>query len=236
MPPSRLAAGAGVGRQAEILGAGDGAGLDAPQGRQGRRRWADRFGHAPFPAAGPAIAALQPADHAELGTFIPGDAMALGPGGHPQVAGVGPAVAGFLVAPEGGDAELAAGPLQHGFDPAGAYDQGLAQLRQRLAQILEALGAEGPLAGRGIGLVPQLGLHHHQGQHRTLARGLEQRLVIGQPQIPLEPNDLQPLHGRDPREFGPGPTTVPLELPRGRLGLIRPARTQSGGKNRRGPG
>ena len=129
LPSSRLAAGAGVGRQAQVLGAGDGAGLDAAQGRQGRRRWADRFGHAPFPAAGPAIAALQPAHHAELGTLDPGDALALGPGGHPQVAGVGPAVAGFLVAPEGGDAELAAGPLQHGLHPAGAHDQGLAQLR-----------------------------------------------------------------------------------------------------------
>ena len=162
--------------------------------------------------------------------------MALGPGGHPPVAGIGPAVAGFLMAPEAGDAELAAGPLQHGLHRPRAHDQGLAQPRQLLAEILQALGAEGPLAGRGIGLLPKLGLHHHQGQHRSAAAGMEQRLVVDQPQIPLEPNDLQPLHGRDPREFGPAPMTVPLELPRGRLGLIRPARTQSGGRNRRGPG
>ena len=141
--------------------------------------------------------------------------MAVGPGSHPPVAGVGPAVAGFLVAPEAGDAELAAGPLQHGFHRARAHDQGLAQPRQLLAEMLQALGAEGPLAGRGIGLLPQLRLDHHQGQHRSAATGLEQRLVVDQPQIPLEPNDLQPLHGRDPREFAAGPMTGFGSSPKG---------------------
>ncbi len=40
--------------------------------------------------------------------------------------------------------------------------------------------------------------HHQQRQHRTPATGLEQRLVIGHPQIPFEPDAPHRLeHGVD---------------------------------------
>jgi len=60
---------------------------------------------------------------------------------------------------------------------------------------VEALGAEIPLAGRAIGLLPQLGLHNHQRQHCPMATGLDQRLVIEGPQISLEPDNVKGLHG-----------------------------------------
>jgi hypothetical protein len=101
----------------------------------------------------------------------------------------------LLVAPQPGDAELAAGPLQHLLHRSDPHHQGLAQLGQVAPQLRQALGAELPLPRRGIRLLPQLRLHHHQGQHRPLLAGLQQGPVIHQPQIPLEPDDLQRIHG-----------------------------------------
>ena len=110
--------------------------------------------------------------------------------GHAPIAGVGPGVAGFLVAPERGDAELAAGALQHLLHRADPHHQGLAELGQGRTELLQAFGAEGPLARRNISLLPLQRLDHHQGQHRPPLAGLQQRLVIDHPQVPLEPDDL----------------------------------------------
>ena len=117
------------------------------------------------------------------------------PGGNALVAGVGPAVAGFLMAPEPGDAELPAGTLQHLLHRAHPHHQGLAEPGQFRSQLLQALGAEGPVASRGIVLPPKFRFHHHQRQHRSEVAGLQQRLVVDAAQVALEPNDLQRVHG-----------------------------------------
>ena len=121
--------------------------------------------------------------------------MLASPGGDAPVAVVGPAVAGFLVAPEPGDAELPAGSLQHLLHGAHPHHQGLTEPPQLRAQLLKALGAERPVARRGIVLPPELRLHHQQRQHRPEAAGLQQRLVIGRAQVAFEPDDLQRAHG-----------------------------------------
>ena len=190
-----LAARAGVCGQSQVVGGGDGARIQALQGRQGLGGRRQRLGHAHLPAARPALAAAQPADHTELGDLHPGDAVLAGPLGHPQVAGVGPAVARFLVAPQPGDAEAAAGPLQHLLHRPHPHHQGLTQTGQVHPQLRQALSAELPLPRRGIRLLPQFRLHYHQWQYRPLLAGLQQGPMIHQPQIPLEPDDLQRIHG-----------------------------------------
>jgi hypothetical protein len=99
------------------------------------------------------------------------------------------------MAPKPGHTELPAGPLQHLLHCAHPHDQRLTELRQFRSQLLQALGAEGPVASRGIGLLPKLRFHHHQRQHRSEPAGLQQRLVVEAAQVALEPNDLQRAHG-----------------------------------------
>ena len=126
---------------------------------------------------------------------MPGDALVLGPLGHGSIAGIGPAVAGFLMAPEPRDAEVASRPLQDVYRRPDAHHQRLSQTCERNPELLQALGAEVPLARRAVALLPQLGLHDGQRQDRALATRLQQRLVVSDPQIPLEPDDLEPFHG-----------------------------------------
>ena len=71
-----------------------------------------------------ALALRQTTGDPELGNFMPRDGVLPGPCSQSQVAGVGPTIAGFLMAPEPRDAEAAAHPLQD-IDPAtivGEYD------------------------------------------------------------------------------------------------------------------
>jgi hypothetical protein len=141
-----LAAWTGIGCEVESSGCWNRPGIDSLQRRQ-RCRWrGDRLGHARLPTAGPAITADQPADHAELGDLVPGDAVLASPGGDAPIAAVGPAVAGFLMAPKAGDTELAAGPLKHVFHHADSHHQGLTEQRQLRTQLLDAFGTEGPVA------------------------------------------------------------------------------------------
>ena len=190
-----LTSGTGVRRQRKIGGRGDRTRIEALQ--VGQRYWgrSHRLGHPRFPTAGPAIAAGQPADHTELGNLLPGDAVLASPGGNAPVAGVGPAIAGFLMAPQPGHTELPAGPLQHLLHRTNPHHQGLTKPRQLRTQLHDAFGAEGPVPGGSIGLLPELRFHHQQRQHRPEAAGLQQRLVVGRAQVALEPDDLQRAHG-----------------------------------------
>jgi hypothetical protein len=101
-------------------------GIQAGEGDEPRGRRRQGFGHAAFPAAGPALALRQTTVDPELGNFMPSDGVMPGPCSQSQVAGVGPTIAGFLMAPEPSDAELAVGPLQQLLNLAAAHHQRLA--------------------------------------------------------------------------------------------------------------
>ena len=142
-----LPLGAGVRRQSQVTGGGQGPHGDPDQRSQGDGRGQQGFGHALFPGPGPAAAILQAPDHAEAGAFLPGDPPIPGPGRHAAVPVVGPEVARLLVAPETGDAKAAMGGLQHSHLLTNADHQRLAQAGQRLCQLLKRLPAEAPLPG-----------------------------------------------------------------------------------------
>ena len=144
----------------------------------------------PVPAARPAVPARQPPDHPGLAALVPGNAMRGAPGAHPQVAGEGPGVAGFLVRPQGSQRQRLAQVLQHRLDRAAAQDQRLPECGQRLAQLGQAFAQEVELASAGVGLPPIAGLDHEQRQHRPAPGGLGQWRVVRDPQVALEPDDL----------------------------------------------
>ena len=181
-------------RQPQLLRRGQRPGFHPLQGWQRRRRQLQRLRHAPLPALGPAATAGQRPHHPKLRQLTPRNAVPAAPSGHLPVAGVGPAVAGFLVAPQGHHPQAPPRLLQHLGHRTAAHHQGLPQLRQGPAQLLQPLPGEGPLPRRGIRLLPQLRLHHIQGQHRPPQCRLAQGPMVVHPQIAFEPHHLQRSH------------------------------------------
>ena len=112
---------------------------------QGQRRWREWLPHPGFPALGPSPAGAHPSGHAELGDLPPGDSLFLGPGRHTPIAGIGPVVAGFLMAPHGLNTQLTTGAFQHLHRVTTAHHQRLPEGCQPLTQINQRLSAEGPL-------------------------------------------------------------------------------------------
>ena len=168
-----------------------GAGIEPSVGREGSRGRGEGGCHPLFPAASPAITTLEATDHTELGDFGPGNAMAPGPGGHLAVTVIGPTVSCLLMAPKTTDLKMLPRPLQHLHNGADPNHQGLSKPGQGCPKVVERFQAERPLASGGVRLPPQRGLNHHQRQHRADQTGLQQRLVIQHPQIPLEPDNLE---------------------------------------------
>ena len=110
------------------------------------------------------------------------------------------------MAPEPSDPKPTPGSLQYLLHRADPHHQRLPQAGQPHPQLFQTLGAEGPLPRRGISLLPELGLHHHKGQHWPAKAGLQKGLVVDQAQIPLEPDDLHRLHGSTAAGSGEGET------------------------------
>ena len=113
------------------------------------------------------------------------------------------------MAPQPIDAELAPGPLQHLHHITDAHHQRLTQVRQGLAQLHKRLPAEEPLPLGGIGLLPQLRLHHVQRQHQAPIGSSNQGPVINDAQITLEPNDLQRCHSLQFKGIGSSGSGAP---------------------------
>ena len=88
----------------------------------------DRFRHVSVPCTGPAVARVQPPDNAELPCLMPWHACFPRPCGNRQVARIGPAIAGFLMAPERGNAVALVNPLENGDSIAHHHAQRLAEL------------------------------------------------------------------------------------------------------------
>ena len=191
---TKLAPRAGILHQGELLSAGNGPGIQASQRLQAQWRRSDRLGHALLPPARPTLALRQATADPELGDLVPLNGVLPGPGRDPQVAGVGPAIAGFLMTPEAADAELTPGPLEHLLHHTDPHHQGLAQAGQGRAQLQQTFPAEQPLARRTVGLLPVVGLHHIEGQQGSVPAGLQQGEVICRAQIPLEPYYLKAVH------------------------------------------
>ena len=175
------------------------------------RRRRDRLSHQSVPASRPAFAPLQHPDNA-CGLYLaPLDAVRAGPGGDPTVPGEGPGVAGFFVAPQPHFRESLPQGFEHRHRIAGAQAQPLPARRQRGLKAFQTFGDKGPLPRRGIGQLPELGLGNVERQHGTLPGTLRSRLrlrqrpVVFDPQITLEPDDLEgliTLHARRCRRSG----------------------------------
>ena len=123
--------------------------------------------------------------------LLPIDAVLASPGCDTPVAGVGPAVARFLVAPQPSNTKLAVGPFQYMLHRADAHNKWLTEAGQGCAQLDQAFAAEVPLPAGAIWLPPQIGLHHIKRQHWSPQRRLQQGPVVEAAQIALKPNYLQ---------------------------------------------
>ena len=75
-----------------------------------------------------------------------------------------------------------------------AHHQGLAEGGQVPRQLRQGLGGEGPVAARGIGLGPEPRLGDVEGQHRPAPGRGGQGRMVEDPQVPLEPDDLDGGH------------------------------------------
>ena len=145
VPTTSLSMGARVRREGQCRCIRQVSKGDRRQRRQGNGRWRQRLPHPRFPALGPSPAGTHPSGHAELGDFLPGDSLFLGPGRHTPIAGIGPVVAGLLMAPQGLNAQLTPGAFQHLHRVTTAHHQRLSQGSQPLAQIDQCFSAESPL-------------------------------------------------------------------------------------------
>jgi hypothetical protein len=70
-----------------------------------------------------------------LGNLLPFNAVPAGPVGYAPVAGVGPAVASFLVTPQASYSKLAMGPLQHLLNRTDAHHKWLAKTGKSRSQL-----------------------------------------------------------------------------------------------------
>jgi hypothetical protein len=188
-PPAALAAGTGVvGQPGQTLG--NLAGRDPGQAAQDFGRGDEGFRHEGLPAPRPALAAREPADHPGLATLFPHHPVRTAPVGHGTVAGVGPAVAGFLVAPQREPRMASAQARQHRGHLTDPDDQGRAAGRQRGAEVDQRFANKGPVPTAGVGLGPEPGLDHVERQQRAPGRGLGERRMVLPAQVALEPDDL----------------------------------------------
>ena len=98
-----------------------------------------------------------------LAAFVPRYAVRACPGGDGLVAREGPAIAGFFVGPQRGDAVGAADIFEHCNGVAGADDQRLAEMGERGVEFGEALANELELAPGQVGLLPETRLLDVEG-------------------------------------------------------------------------
>ena len=107
-----------------------------------------------------------------------------------------PAVAGFFMGVERGDAMYDVDVVQYRYGLADADDQPRAAGAQAAIEIGEGVAQEGIVPAAGIRLRPKRGLDDVERQHRPAAgqRGDQWRMVVD-PKVALEPDNLHaPAH------------------------------------------
>ena len=139
--PARLRLGEAAILQPESRGGGQGIGGQRKRVepvRRGQRLAA----HERVTPRRPAIPRVEPAHHARLRKFRPGDPHAARPCGHGLVTGEGPAIAGFLMADQAGGGGLPRNLFKTTHRVAHPQDQCPVALGKRVAQIVKALAQE----------------------------------------------------------------------------------------------
>ena len=111
-----------------------------------------------LPQAVPLLTRGQAPHHPVLRPFLPGHAQPTAPAGHGQVAGVGGAVAGFLVRYQAGKGLQGVQPGQHLGHFAHGQLQPRAATAQLLRQVAQALAQKLVVLQRTVWLRPQAGL------------------------------------------------------------------------------
>lgn len=159
-------------------------------GQAGWRR-SLRQGHVGIPSPGPAITGSEPPDDAGLPQFVPNHTGLLCPGGNAFITGVGPAIAGFLMAPQRGNPVLLLQGSKDFYHIARENSQRLTLIAQVSLQLGEAFSCTCPLSG--IGVRPRLkkGFCHIDGQDWPRSGRTGQGRVILNAQIAPEPDDIQ---------------------------------------------
>ncbi len=129
-----------------------------------------------------------------LRKFRPGYRPPSRPCAYLAIAGIGPAVPRFLMRPQTKRSIGLPEILSHGNDLTDANDQRLTERREFLTELHQACSNESPVAGGRIVLTPPRWLEDVNGKDRPPSAGIQQWIVIGGPQIPFEPDNLN-SHG-----------------------------------------
>ena len=123
-----------------------------------------------------------------------GDAAAAQQIADGDVPRIGPAVAGFFVGPDGLNGQTIQQIAQDRDGLADSDHQWSTQRRKICPQRTETLGDEGPVATGGIRLGPVSGLGDVERQDRAAPCGFDEYSVVVDPEVALEPDQLQGFH------------------------------------------
>ena len=174
-----------------------------------------RRGDMRLPRRLPTIAIIEPAHHAELRHFMPAHAACPAPRRDCAVTRVARTVAGLLVRIQIGEGRRGMQAVEHLDRVAHHQVQPTAALAQFGVQLARALEHELVVLARGVRLSPQRRLDDRHAQHRPAARRRDERAVVGETEVTLEPDQpvahrahsqahAAPAHGRSARRPRPG--------------------------------
>ncbi len=153
-----------------------------------QRRGSRRRLHQLLPLAGPAHAAPEPTNHAELPPLTKHHITLPTPGRHRTIPRKGPGIAGFLVRVHCVEGLCPMQRIEHRADLALAHVQSLTERSQCGAQLNQRRSQHLPVARRNVLQLPVAGLDHIQRQDAAARRGGEQRCVVRNAQIAFEPD------------------------------------------------